>query len=299
MKLRTMLPIAFLLFGNTCQSSESLYTQSLKKTVDLIEKAHSIKHVQEYLTNLPLNIQLDIIYYILLASKVFTLKEREQILTNFLTNTGQLISETDRHNLQFIKKEFIDALKVLHKGPRVSYLVAGPNAQLCTKKTTLLIKAAANGNVSLIERLISLGANPNMQDFEGHSPLFYSKNLSVAQLLLVSGAKINLPDNNGNTVIFLEDDPAILAYYINNGANLKHLNNDGLNALGVHASQNEIAAAKLLLKAGVPINQVNRNNQTLFDILEDDINVKASTIDFLIINGALTADELNRPRTHD
>lgn len=273
-------------------ASLPLYQQAIQKNIQLLEKTHSVSHVFKVLASLPVSIQLDIVYHILLASKVFTVPEREEIVRWFLSRNVKNISETDHQNLLFIKEKFLNSLKIIHKGPRLTYLVAGPNAQLCDKKSTLLIKAAAAGKQSLVKKLIDLGANPNQQDAQGFTPLFFAANALIAQTLIEAKANVNSVDIHGSTPLFYENDPEIIKVLIAHGASLTHLNNYGQNALAFHAENDDIPAIDALLKAGAAINQYNEDGLTALDLALDDITIASETIDFLIQHGAKTAHEL-------
>lgn len=283
---------ALIVLTGMCHASLPLYQQAIQKNIQLLEKTHSVPHVIKLLSSLPITIQLDIVYQIILASKVFTILEREEILTWFINHHEKNISATDNKDLLFIKEKFLKLLKIIHKGPRLTYLVAGPNAQLCDKKSTLLIKASAAGRQSLVRKLIELGANPNQQDAQGFTALFFVADAPTAQILLAAKANVNHVDIHGSTPLFYEDNPDVLALLVAHGASLTHFNNYAQNALAFHAENNSVKAINALLKLGAPINQRNEDGLTALDIALDDITIDAETIDFLIDKGAKTAQEL-------
>ncbi|BDC34175.1 hypothetical protein Noda2021_01330 [Candidatus Dependentiae bacterium Noda2021] len=284
--------VVLVLLVSGLHASLSLYKDSLKKNIQLLEKKQSIADVIRAITPLPILIQLDLVYHILLASKVFTITQREELLRWALPYFKATISQTDYANLVFIKDTFLEPLKVLHKGPRLSYLVAGPNAQLCNKKSTLLMKAVNEGRISLITKLLELGANPNAQDTQGLTALYFAPTIEIAQLLLNAKANINHLDNNGSNILFYEDNPDMIKFFVSKKADVEHLNKNDQNAIIYHAEHNEIDAIKALLEAGARINQRNSDGLTALDLAFEHPEVTEETIDFLISQGAKTSDDL-------
>ncbi|MFZ5953957.1 MAG: ankyrin repeat domain-containing protein [Candidatus Dependentiae bacterium] len=297
--------IFYLLASHTIHGL-SHYQKSLKANLDQIEKEHSVKKAIHLILNLPVTAGLDLLYSLLLSSKVYTITEREAILDGYLKSPSRAISQTDEEhiapknliskedldNLYFIKEKFLNALKIVHEGPRVSYLVAGPNAQLCNKKSTLLMKAVNENRYSLIKKLLSLGVFVNATDTQGLTALFFAPNIKIAQLLLDHNANINHTDNTGSSILFYEEDPVLIKFFINKGASITHENNEGYTALAHHATQNNIRAIQALLDNGANINQFNDDELTVLDLIEDDLKVTAQTKKFLINKGAKTSQEI-------
>lgn len=285
--------VFLVLIITTCaHASQSLYKEALKKNIQLLEKKHSVTDVKAMLTSLAPSVQVDIVFYLLLASKVYTIEQREEILQWFLDSYKKNISTTDYSDLMFIKEKYLQPLKILHKGPRLSYLVAGPNAQLCDKKSTLLMKAASIGKLSLVRKLIELGANPNAQDDLGLTALFFALNIDTADLLIKAGANVHHVDKNGSNILFYEDNPKIIKLLVSKGVSLDHLNTFDKNAIAFHAVSNDTDAIKELVHAGAKINQLNNAGLTALDQALDDSKIEQATLEFLIANGAKTANEL-------
>lgn len=282
------------------------YQKSFKANLDKLEQEHSVNKAIDLILNLPVTAGLDLLYSLLLSSKVYTITEREAILDGYLKSPSRAISQTDEEhiaprnlipkedldNLYFIKDKFLNALKIVHVGPRVSYLVAGPNAQLCNKKSTLLMKAVNENRYNLIKRLLSLGASVSAVDAKGLTALFFVPNIKIAQLLLDHNANINHTDNTGSSILFYEEDPALIKFFISRGASITHENNEGHTALAYHATQNNIRAIQALLDNGANINQLNDDDLTVLDLIEDDPKVTTKTKQFLINKGAKTSPEI-------
>ena len=111
---------------------------------------------------------------------------------------------------------------------------------------TLLHTAAYYHDASLVRELLTAGADPNLQDDLGNTPLHYAaqgysldvtNTISVLQMLLDSGAKVNTVNDRGDPpifttsfVIFKGSEPTphlqILRFLIGHGADIHIKNND-------------------------------------------------------------------------
>ena len=64
---------------------------------------------------------------------------------------------------------------------------------------TPLISATAKGNYDLTQEFITAGTSVNVVDIDGKSALHHSRNLKCTELLIREGANVNLKDNMGYT----------------------------------------------------------------------------------------------------
>src|SRR5690554_6000505 len=95
-----------------------------------------------------------------------------------------------------------------------------------------LFDAVRTGDITRLGELIALGADVNVQDAKGYTPLIiagYNQQLEAVEILLQSGADVNLPDAGGNTALMgvcFKGYPEIAEMLIANGAelNLQHGN---------------------------------------------------------------------------
>ncbi len=97
-----------------------------------------------------------------------------------------------------------------------------------------LMMACHCGDLNLVKRFISEGADPNYHDYTNSNfPLMeasYRYNNEVIEFLIENGADINLRNKNGNTalhkaVFFMRTKSARLL--IDKGANIYTVNNEG------------------------------------------------------------------------
>jgi ankyrin repeat protein len=71
--------------------------------------------------------------------------------------------------------------------------------------TSALHKAVSSGKNELVRDLLKNGANPNLCNFQGHSPIFYVKNKECIDILLEYGHAdvLNIIDkNNISSMVF-------------------------------------------------------------------------------------------------
>lgn len=122
---------------------------------------------------------------------------------------------------------------------------------------TLLHRAAAKGDVTLVESLLAQGASINTQDYKGRTPLHEAvrnRNIKAVKLLLCYGANSMLQDNLGNTLLDNGDasskvDALIVRYqqlYIDAQKN-------PLEAFKEAIEQGYLNLVKILISRGVPV----------------------------------------------
>jgi len=101
---------------------------------------------------------------------------------------------------------------------------------------TELHYAACEGDLILVQTLLSNGADPNAQDSQGWSPLHFAAqaaSVSVTKALLAAGARTELRDSFGNTalsraVFCSKGDGAVIAALRDAGANVQAENSSGV-----------------------------------------------------------------------
>lgn len=127
---------------------------------------------------------------------------------------------------------------------------------------TPLTKAASEGNVSAINRLLKNGANINETTNKGWqaTPLIwalYSQKYEVAKLLIENGADINKPDNYGRTPLIYATDNEyleLIKLMIQKGADVNAKAADGYTAFLSSLATGNLAIIELFIDKGTDIN---------------------------------------------
>src|SRR3990167_7068413 len=128
-------------------------------------------------------------------------------------------------------------------------------------------KASKNGDILQFKRALRAGANVNVVNKSGRTPLMLASrtgHIDIAKLLIESGAQVNQVSNNGvpalgNAVHNRQLD--IVALLLQSGADVNIVNNYG-SALTGAARVGDLNIAKLLIEAGANVNAVNRIGST-------------------------------------
>ncbi|MEM7313146.1 MAG: ankyrin repeat domain-containing protein, partial [Planctomycetota bacterium] len=127
-----------------------------------------------------------------------------------------------------------------------------------TKKPTVtsVLKAASQGNVTMLRSALKQGFDPNELGGRGeiapiHAAAAANNNASL-KLLLARGANLNLESGTGVVPVAMATKSATIRWLCNNGANPNHLN-----ALGIPpiAYQFDPGAVKALIAQGASVDQ--------------------------------------------
>lgn len=134
------------------------------------------------------------------------------------------------------------------------------------------LEAVGTDNIVLVKKLIEEGADVNIKDNDGESPLHLAKSLEITNLLIEKGAKIDVIDNSGTTPLQLfcycgKDCFDIQKLLIEKGANINakvSVKNEifpGCNVLHFACmKKNNIELIKLLIEKGADINAIISEN---------------------------------------
>lgn len=157
---------------------------------------------------------------------------------------------------------------------------AGANINAQDKRTgkTALHYAARENRLDIMGKLIRLGANINMRDFNGQTPLMQCTSLKSAMFLHSNGAEINDSDtfekrsvlqNIAVSFIDLKEKYNLLKYLIQNGANLMHKDKNG-KKIYEYPNMNTLApSTRQVIKLALNTKNTRaQNNQSLNDIVQ-------------------------------
>lgn len=182
------------------------------------------------------------------------------------------------------KKDFNTATMLINYAKEKSIDVSGVIPPLS--------KAVETNNKELIAFLIDgVKQNPDSKDVSAKNyPIamaILSGNLEVAKMLLAAGANLNIQNDKGLTPLMLvmgtfeaaqqdqakESVRSIVRFVLQSGANAEATDNKGKTALFYAVEQNDIPAIDLLLTAGADINHRNNAGETAIFTPAKDGNI--------------------------
>ncbi len=131
-----------------------------------------------------------------------------------------------------------------------------------------LILAAQQGDVEAVARLLEQGADVNVANNRGVTPLIaaaYQNNVEVAKLLIEAGANVNVQDNTQQSAYLIttsEGYVELLRLTLEAGADVHSL--DSYNGTGLirAADRGHVEIIEELLKTDIDIDHINRLNWT-------------------------------------
>lgn len=152
------------------------------------------------------------------------------------------------------------------------------NERSCPEGKIALSESIAEGMSDVAKELILRGADANLTEQKGASPLmiaaFYC-NEEVVVMLLSRGAHVDSADSAGYTALMQAadtcDDGRIITILLHAGANPNLRTRDGNTALTVAAFYGNEAAVNELVAAGADINTETAEHETAFSIARDRV----------------------------
>ena len=127
---------------------------------------------------------------------------------------------------------------------------------------TPLALACENVSERMVEALLKAGANPNVARTSGMTPLFDAIDVGsprLVQALLAHGANVNAATTKTRITTLMwaigEGQSEIAKMLLDAHADVQAVTNDGFSALTFAARTGDIGIAKLLLAAGLPVNE--------------------------------------------
>jgi hypothetical protein len=135
--------------------------------------------------------------------------------------------------------------------------------------TTLMMIAAANGNIQLLETLLGIHANILKQNKYGDTALAlaaFNGHLNAVQRLLDYGAQINGPEWNALHYAAFNGHADIVRYLVTKGADLNARAPNQQTPLMLAARNGHPEVARLLLEAGADRNMGDAEGNTALGI---------------------------------
>jgi ankyrin repeat protein len=188
------------------------------------------------------------------------------------------------------------AIALLCAAPPTSLKAQNPPSDRELQVYAGLHAAAANGDLTEIERLLQEGENPNLQDANSRTPLLvatYRRHHKVAEALLKGGANPNARDLQRFdmlTIAVVQNDIEMLKVGLANGVSARNVTgqSDGT-ALISAAHLGYVEFVKLLIEAKAPVDHVNAMGWTALItavVLGNGSKEHVATIDALVKAGA-------------
>lgn len=143
-------------------------------------------------------------------------------------------------------------------------------------KATPLFIAVENGNIEMVQLLLTFRAKVNIVDAEKQTPIMRlddDATPEMVELLTRYGAKADLADKEGNTTLILAAGSvkaAVLKALIDAGADVRAKNKLGRTALMEAAENDDLESVKLLLDAGAKVNVRDKEGESAWDLTSDD-----------------------------
>jgi ankyrin len=192
---------------------------------------------------------------------------------------------------------------------------------------TALHSYIEEGNIKMVEFLINKGADVNLQNKYGLTPLHVAASFSfyeiskiliaagadnkifdhggetallvaakegddeIVKLLIENGADINVEDILGWTILTVYvdyDDTKMIEFALENGANKDYKNRFGNTALNFAIDKGKFNSVKCLVEARADINQKNNNGDTILHILAQKGREYNEISKYLLSKGADT-----------
>jgi ankyrin repeat protein len=148
--------------------------------------------------------------------------------------------------------------------------------QVCGEGETALIESIATGMKQISADLIAAGANVNLADRKGVSPLMYAAwycEEDVLSFLLKRDANVKAVDSDGSSALMYAsyacENANVLAKLLKARADVNAKTKEGATALTLAASRGAECAVRLLVIAGADVNLQNKEGQTAITIARD------------------------------
>ena len=120
--------------------------------------------------------------------------------------------------------------------------------------------ATKNNSYNIFKLLLELGADPDILDWEGKTPLFYVKEIRHVDVLLNNGANIDYSHNSNYTPLLYHtlrrQSDVIPMHLIIKGANIAFTMTNGSNLLHIAAAENHAGIVEYLINKKYDLEQL-------------------------------------------
>lgn len=179
-------------------------------------------------------------------------------------NDERLLVAAKEGNLELVKQLF-------RQGARVESIYTNPGIFSRDVEKTALMEASHHGHLSIVQFLISKGADVNALNEKRMTPLLFAAiygHLEIVRLLVESGADIDVDLKRNRSPLHAaigQRKGDIVSYLIKAGANTDPQNHNGLTILMMHTNCGNIDETKRLLVKGADIDAKDYRGLSAFD----------------------------------
>jgi hypothetical protein len=194
--------------------------------------------------------------------RVAAIEQIEEVESVHMVSFGGAMAFIGPEN-PFVRAAQVDDLEVL------TALIAGMDVNLRDKQshTTALEHAVRNANREMVQLLLASGANVNLKNASGETPLMMLDADATSDLiwdLINKGAKVNFQDDGGETALMqasTQNNLEAVKTLIDAGAKVDLRNNGGQTALMLAAGEGYVNIVRALVLAGADINATDKEEK--------------------------------------
>ncbi len=151
-----------------------------------------------------------------------------------------------------------------HKQDKFETIKKAQTFELETKK---MFEALYVNDLKTVSEQLNKGVDPNAKNDTGQTPLHATQDLAILEKLILSGADVNMADGDGRTPIFNKEIELIKAL-VEAGADIHHKSNKGNTLIIWYSYSGYLEGIQYVVSLGADVSIINVDGQTAYDIAE-------------------------------